>query len=62
MNKDQVKGKSKEITDDGQEQAGRSVGNKDPQSKGQSREIDGKSQQRSGNHKQTTRESPDHTT
>jgi uncharacterized protein YjbJ (UPF0337 family) len=49
MNKDQIKGKIKEVAGEIQEQTGKAIGNKEQQAKGHSREMEGKIQQTAGN-------------
>lgn len=48
MNKDQVKGKSKEIAGEVQEHVGRWTGNESQEAKGHAREQAGKAQKRVG--------------
>ena len=52
MNKDQVKGKAKNIAGKVQEQAGKLVGSKEQQIKGLSKQIDGKVHKTVGDAKQ----------
>jgi uncharacterized protein YjbJ (UPF0337 family) len=52
MNKDQVKGKAKNIAGKVQEQAGKLVGSKEQQVKGLSKQISGKVQESFGDVKQ----------
>jgi uncharacterized protein YjbJ (UPF0337 family) len=53
MNKDQVKGKAKNIAGKVQEQAGKLVGSKEQQVKGLSKQISGKVQESFGDVKQS---------
>ena len=53
MNKDQVKGKAKNIAGKIQEQAGKLVGSKKQQIKGLSKQISGKTQESFGDAKQS---------
>jgi uncharacterized protein YjbJ (UPF0337 family) len=53
MNKDQVKGKAKNIAGKIQEQAGKLVGSKKQQIKGLSKQISGKTQEGFGDAKQS---------
>lgn len=48
MNKNQVKGKAKEILGEIQEHAGRLVGNKTQEAKGHAKELEGKIQKKAG--------------
>ncbi len=52
MNKDQVKGKAKNIAGKVQEKAGKLVGSKEQQVKGLSKQISGKTQESYGDAKQ----------
>ena len=52
MNKDQVKGKAKDIAGKAQEQAGKLVGSKKQQAKGLSKQIAGKVQKGFGDARQ----------
>jgi len=53
MNKDQIKGKAKNIAGKVQEQAGKLVGSKEQQVKGLSKQIAGKAQESYGDVKQS---------
>jgi len=57
MNKDQVKGKAKNIAGKVQEQAGKLVGSKEQQVKGLSKQISGKVQESFGDVKQSAKDS-----
>jgi uncharacterized protein YjbJ (UPF0337 family) len=48
MNKDQVKGKAKDIGGKIQEEAGKLVGSSEQQAKGLSKQVEGKSQEKVG--------------
>lgn len=48
MNKDQVKGKAKEVAGEIQQKAGKLVGNPTQEAKGQAREFEGKMQKAAG--------------
>ena len=48
MNKDQVKGKAKDIGGKIQEQAGKVVGSSEQQAKGLSKQVEGKAQKKLG--------------
>lgn len=48
MNKDQVKGKIKEVAGEVQEHTGKAVGNAEQQAKGHAREFQGKAQKAAG--------------
>ena len=52
MNKDQVKGVTKNVAGKAQEQVGKLVGSKDQQIKGLSKQIDGQAQKAVGDVKQ----------
>ena len=56
MNKDQVKGKAKNIAGKVQEQAGKLVGSKEQQVKGLSKQISGKVQESFGDVKQSAKD------
>ena len=56
MNKDQVKGKAKNIAGKIQEQAGKLVGSKDQQVKGLTKQISGKVQKSVGDAKETLKD------
>jgi len=56
MNKDQVKGKAKNIAGKVQEQAGKLVGSKEQQVKGLSKQISGKVQESFGDVKQSVKD------
>jgi uncharacterized protein YjbJ (UPF0337 family) len=49
MNKDQVKGKIKEVAGEVQEHVGKAVGSREQQAKGHAREMEGKAQKAVGN-------------
>jgi uncharacterized protein YjbJ (UPF0337 family) len=55
MNKDQIKGKAKDLAGKVQEQAGRIVGDEEQQAKGLGKQAAGKTQQSYGNAKETVR-------
>lgn len=57
MNKDQVKGKIKEVAGEIQEHTGKAIGNKEQQAKGHQREMEGKLQQTVGNVKEVVKDS-----
>ena len=48
MNKDQVKGKIKEVAGEVQEHTGKAIGNAEQQAKGHAREMEGKAQKAAG--------------
>jgi uncharacterized protein YjbJ (UPF0337 family) len=48
MNKDQVKGKIKEVAGEVQEHTGKAVGSAEQQAKGHAREMEGKAQKAAG--------------
>ncbi len=48
MNKDQVKGKLKEVAGEAQEQLGRVTGSTEQEAKGHARELEGKVQKKAG--------------
>lgn len=48
MNKDQIKGKIKEVAGEIQERTGKALGNTEQQAKGHAREFAGKAQQKAG--------------
>jgi uncharacterized protein YjbJ (UPF0337 family) len=52
MNKNQVKGKLKEVTGSAQARAGRASGDMDAESRGSAREVEGKVQKKAGDIKQ----------
>ena len=56
MNKDQVKGKSKEVAGEIQEHTGKAIGNKEQQAKGHKREMEGKIQQTAGDIKEAVKD------
>jgi len=56
MNKDQVKGKAKNIAGKVQEQAGKLIGSKEQQVKGLSKQISGKVQESFGDVKQSAKD------
>ena len=56
MNKDQVKGKAKNIAGKVQEQAGKLIGSKEQQVKGLSKQISGKVQESFGDVKQSVKD------
>jgi uncharacterized protein YjbJ (UPF0337 family) len=56
MNKDQVKGKAKDIVGKVQEQAGKLVGNKEQQVKGLSKQISGNVQKSFGDLKESIKD------
>jgi len=53
MNKDQVKGKAKDIGGKIQEEAGKLVGSSEQQAKGLSKQVEGKTQEKVGDLKDT---------
>jgi uncharacterized protein YjbJ (UPF0337 family) len=53
MNKDQVKGKAKDIGGKIQEEAGKLVGSSEQQAKGLSKQVEGKAQEKAGDVKDT---------
>ncbi|TCS35991.1 uncharacterized protein YjbJ (UPF0337 family) [Paucimonas lemoignei] len=55
MNKDQIKGKAKDLAGKVQEQAGRAVGNESQQAKGLAKQAAGKTQEGFGDAKETVR-------
>lgn len=55
MNKDQIKGKAKDLAGKVQEQAGRVVGSEEHQAKGLAKQAAGKTQQGYGDAKETVR-------
>ncbi|MBA4326681.1 MAG: CsbD family protein [Polaromonas sp.] len=48
MNKDQVKGKIKEVAGEVQEHTGKAIGSAEQQAKGHAREMEGKAQKAAG--------------
>ena len=56
MNKDQVKGKAKDVAGKVQEQVGKLVGSKEQQVKGLSKQISGKMQKGAGDIKQSVKD------
>ena len=56
MNKDQVKGKIKEVAGEIQEHTGKAIGNKEQQAKGHKREMEGKIQQTAGDIKEAVKD------
>ena len=48
MNKDQVKGKVKEVAGEVQEHTGKAIGSAEQQAKGHAREMEGKAQKAAG--------------
>ncbi|MDP3139358.1 MAG: CsbD family protein [Burkholderiaceae bacterium] len=59
MNKDQVKGKAKEIAGEIQEQTGRVIGSEEQEAKGHAREVEGKIQQKVGDVKEAVEDTKD---
>jgi uncharacterized protein YjbJ (UPF0337 family) len=53
MNKDQVKGKAKDIGGKIQEEAGKLVGSEEQQAKGLANQVEGKTQEKLGNLKES---------
>jgi uncharacterized protein YjbJ (UPF0337 family) len=49
MNKDQIKGKAKDIGGKIQEEAGKAVGSSEQQAKGLGKQVEGKVQEKAGN-------------
>lgn len=60
MNKDQVKGKMKEIAGEIQEHTGKALGNTEQQAKGHAREAAGKIQQKVGAVKEAVKDASKH--
>ena len=56
MNKDQIKGKSKDIAGNIQEQVGKMVGSKSQQAKGLGKQIEGKSEKLFGDAKEVIKD------
>lgn len=56
MNKDQIKGKIKEVAGEIQEHTGKAIGNKEQQAKGHKREMEGKVQQTAGHVKESIKD------
>jgi uncharacterized protein YjbJ (UPF0337 family) len=56
MNKDQVKGETKDIAGKVQEEAGKLVGSKEQEAKGISKQISGKAQKGFGDAKQSVKD------
>ena len=56
MNKDQVKGKAKEVAGEVQEHVGRAVGSKEQEAKGHAREMEGKVQKAAGDVKEDVKD------
>lgn len=61
MNKDQIKGKTKEIAGDIQEATGKMVGSKEQQAKGLKKQVSGKMQKAVGDVKESVKKSSDKT-
>lgn len=60
MNKDQVKGVTKDVVGKVQEQAGKLIGSKEQQVKGISKQISGEAQKALGDIKQSAKDSNKH--
>ncbi len=56
MNKDQVKGKIKEVAGEVQEHTGRAVGSAEQEAKGHAREMEGKVQKAAGDVKENVKD------
>ena len=56
MNKDQVKGKAKDIGGKVQEEVGKAVGSSEQQAKGLSKQVAGKAQEKVGDAKEVLRD------
>ncbi|MDM5180770.1 CsbD family protein [Massilia sp. DJPM01] len=56
MNKDQVKGKAKDIGGKIQEQVGKVVGSSEQQAKGLSKQVEGKAQEKFGDAKEVLKD------
>ena len=59
MNKDQIKGKAKEIAGEVQEHTGRALGNKEQEAKGHAKELAGKAQKKLGDLKEDIKDNLD---
>ncbi|GAB3463640.1 hypothetical protein GCM10027321_26540 [Massilia terrae] len=59
MNKDQIKGKAKDIGGKVQEEVGKVVGSSEQQAKGLSKQVEGKVQEKYGNLKENVKDSLD---
>jgi uncharacterized protein YjbJ (UPF0337 family) len=59
MNKDQIKGKAKEIAGEIQEQTGRVIGSEEQEAKGHAREVEGKIQKKVGDVKEAVEDTKD---
>ena len=57
MNKDQVKGKAKDIGGTIQEEVGKAVGSSEQQAKGLSKQVEGKVQEKYGDAKEIVKDS-----
>lgn len=57
MNKDQIKGKAKDIGGKVQEEVGKAVGSSEQQAKGLSKQVEGKVQEKYGNLKENVKDS-----
>ena len=56
MNKDQVKGKAKDIGGKIQEEVGKAVGSSEQQAKGLSKQVEGKAQEKVGDLKEVAKD------
>jgi uncharacterized protein YjbJ (UPF0337 family) len=56
MNKDQVKGKIKEVAGEAQEHTGKAIGSTEQQAKGHAREFEGKAQKAVGDVKENLKD------
>ena len=56
MNKDQVKGKIKEVAGEVQEHTGKAIGSAEQQAKGHAREMEGKAQKAAGDVKEDVKD------
>ena len=56
MNKDQVKGKIKEVAGEVQEHTGKALGSAEQQAKGHAREMEGKAQKAAGDTKENLKD------
>ena len=58
MNKDQVKGKAKDVAGKVQEKAGEAMGSEEQQAKGLAKQVEGKAQKSSGDAKELIKDAP----
>lgn len=56
MNKDQIKGKAKDIGGKVQEEVGKAVGSSEQQAKGLSKQVEGKVQEKAGDVKENVKD------